>query len=110
MRAAGPDAPLGVASLPETAAAPDVDDAVDASPPSPPSSPPTSPEVAARLRDRARAVLSALAARDVNALAAMANPARGVRFSPYSYVDTEADVVLSPAELRGALRRAQVRT
>ena len=103
--AAGPDANPAEISRPTTVpASPVDDDPIDAS------RPPPSPELETRLRERARAVLAALSARDMKALAALADPARGLRFSPYSSVDTEADVVLSPAELRAAMRRKKVLT
>lgn len=47
-------------------------------------------EVAERARE-------ALAARDFDALAGLVHPARGLRFSPYGYVDTTEHVVLPPA-------------
>ena len=69
---------------------------VSAPPPTSVAAPAESPE--ATLRARAKAVLAALAAKDGKALAALASP-RGVRFSPYGYVDIKSDVVLTPAEL-----------
>ena len=46
----------------------------------------------------ARAI-QAISAKDWPTLARLADPARGVRFSPYAYVDTTNGVVLSPAEI-----------
>ncbi len=54
------------------------------------------------LQEQADAALTALAERDMAALAALAHPERGVRFSPYTYVEEE-HVVLYPAGLREAL-------
>ncbi|MDC3960679.1 hypothetical protein [Polyangium jinanense] len=61
-----------------------------------------------RLRSRAAAVARALKDKDMDALAALAHPTRGVRFSPYSYVEP-SDMTLSPAEIRGALKDPRVR-
>lgn len=72
--------------------------------------PPTvAPALDARLRTRATAVLSALKARDMKRLAALAHPSNGVRFSAYSYVDTATDVALTPAELGRAMTDPRVR-
>jgi hypothetical protein len=59
------------------------------------------PAPAEDLRSAARSVAEALRDRDFEALAGRAHP-DGVRFSPYSYVDPEAHLTLSPAELRAA--------
>ncbi len=56
-----------------------------------------SPEAApaAPLPARADSAVAALARQDFAALAALVHPTHGVRFTPYAYVDTTADVVLS---------------
>ena len=50
----------------------------------------------------------ALRSGDLAALADMAHPSQGVRFSPYAFVQ-EGDVVLSAEELRGALQEDATR-
>lgn len=54
------------------------------------------------VRDRANLVMQALQAEDGKMLASLAHPGKGVRFSPYAYVRTEAggDLVFKPAQLR----------
>lgn len=54
------------------------------------------------LQEQADAALSALAEKDMAALAELAHPDRGVRFSPYTYIEEE-HVVLYPAALQSAL-------
>lgn len=59
-----------------------------------------SPAEAKRIIDaRARAVLVALKQRDMRRLATFVHPQKGVRFSPYAYVDTKTARVLKPAQL-----------
>ena len=67
------------------------------------------PGLEARLRARATTVLAALKAKDTRSLAALSHPTRGVRFSPYSYVDIATDVVLTPADLARAMGDPKVR-
>src|SRR4051794_32315767 len=43
---------------------------------------------------RATAAISAIKAKDAHAWAAIVHPGRGVRFSPYAFVDLKADRVL----------------
>ncbi len=45
-------------------------------------------------------VLTAFKAKDYNTLAAIVHPEDGVRFSPYAYIDTTQDKVLSVAVIR----------
>jgi hypothetical protein len=54
--------------------------------------------------ERAQAVIEALRDRKIDRLTALAHPNRGVRFSPYAYVDVSQDVVLSRTELEAAWR------
>ena len=68
-----------------------------------------SPALDVRLRTRAAAVFAALKAKDMKAMAAMAHPTRGVRFSAYSYIDTKTDVVLTPTQLVGAMGDSHAR-
>jgi hypothetical protein len=71
---------------------------------------PPAPALEGRLRARAARVLAALKAKDGKALAALADPIRGVRFSPYGYVDTAHDVVLGRAQLVRAMTDPTKRT
>ncbi|MCX7682721.1 MAG: hypothetical protein N2508_12290 [Anaerolineae bacterium] len=51
---------------------------------------------------RAREVVQALRDRDMERLAALVHPVKGVRFSPYAFV-RDSDLVLMPEQLTGAL-------
>jgi len=68
------------------------------------------PADAATAEERAGAVLEALAARDMEALAALVHPELGVRFSPYPFVDVDNDIVLSADDIRSALDSDRVYT
>ena len=59
---------------------------------------------------RVSETLAALARRDGAALAALAHPTKGVRFSPYPFVRLASDQVLTPAELRDAFASTVTRT
>lgn len=54
------------------------------------------------LLEQGQAVLDALKQSDYAALAQLAHPELGVRFTPYSTVDIESDLVLSPERLAAA--------
>ena len=56
----------------------------------------------AAIEARGREVLQALAARDGAKLAPLVHPTKGVRFSPYAYVHTDSDVVLTRAQVATA--------
>ncbi|MRN54020.1 hypothetical protein [Paenibacillus monticola] len=60
-------------------------------------SPPTALEAAAT-------VMRALSNGNMKTLAAWAHPQKGVRFSPYAYVDTKADLVFTREELEGLMK------
>jgi hypothetical protein len=47
----------------------------------------------------ARLTVAALARRDIEALATLAHPAKGIRFTPYTRVDTVTDRRLTPDQL-----------
>lgn len=64
----------------------------------------------AALTDTGNAVRDALAARDVRRFAGFVHPTRGVRFSPYAYVDTKADVVLRRSDIEPAFASSKTRT
>jgi hypothetical protein len=63
---------------------------------------------AARVAQRAAAFVDALHAKDMRALAALVHPDRGLRFSPYSYVDMH-DVRLTRAQIAVAMTDPAVR-
>lgn len=58
---------------------------------------------------RATEVLAALKVRDGTKLAALTDPIKGVRFTPYPYVQTDKDVVLSAADITRAFTDPQLR-
>lgn len=62
--------------------------------------PPTSAEVEATVRARAAEAVKALKAKDFATIASLAHPTKGVRFSPYAFVDTQRHVVLDAATIR----------
>lgn len=53
------------------------------------------------IQNRARQVILALQAKNMNQLANFVHPTKGVRFSAYSYVDLKGDRVFKPAQVRG---------
>jgi hypothetical protein len=59
---------------------------------------------------RARQVLVALQGKSPTLLASLVHPRKGVRFSPYSYVDPQSDVVLTRDEIAHAFADPRVRT
>ncbi len=54
----------------------------------------------AGVQQAARRVVDAFNVKDGERLAELVHPEKGVRFSPYAYVDVEGDVVLSRAHVR----------
>lgn len=56
------------------------------------------------LTGRDRMVLEALRRRDMAALARLVDPEKGLRFSPYSYVNIQQDLVFDAEQLPGLLR------
>lgn len=63
--------------------------------------PPTSLEAA-------KTVMGILKDGDMNSLAAWAHPDKGIRFSPYAYVDKEKDLVFSRDELENLMEDGKV--
>ena len=63
--------------------------------------PPTALEAAAT-------VMSILKAGDMNSLSAWAHRKKGIRYSPYAYVDSEEDLVFSKKELSGLMKDSTV--
>jgi hypothetical protein len=59
--------------------------------------------------DVAARAMQAIASRDWSALARLADPVHGVRFSPYAYVDTTGGVVLSSPEIAALGSDSQLR-
>ncbi|MCL6604045.1 MAG: altered inheritance of mitochondria protein 21 [Paenibacillus sp.] len=53
--------------------------------------------------ESARTVISALKAGNMGTLASWVHPEKGVRFSPYGYVDTKKDLVFSRDEVEGLM-------
>ena len=52
---------------------------------------------------RARETITALKNGDMKKLAAIAHPTKGVRFTPYNYVDTKEDLVFHPSQLKSLM-------
>ena len=59
---------------------------------------------------RVAATLDALKRRDGSALAALAHPTKGIRFSPYPFVAVAKDIVLMRADLTNAYGDTKTRT
>jgi hypothetical protein len=71
--------------------------------------PSMSPAAAKRIiKNRTRLVIQAIRAKNTSALAAFVHPSKGLRFSPYTYVDQKNDLVFKPEQLKG-LSRSQRR-
>lgn len=56
----------------------------------------------------AQVVLQALKEQDMERLAALSHPDKGVRFSPYAYVEAERDLVFTPEQLTELLQDGTV--
>ena len=61
------------------------------------------------IADRAEQVLQLIAEQDLEGLAEHVHPDRGLRFSPYSYVDVKEHVVLEAFELASNLNNPELR-
>ncbi|HEY8392710.1 MAG TPA: BsuPI-related putative proteinase inhibitor [Capillibacterium sp.] len=59
-----------------------------------------SAEAKAIIANLATAVMEALRAKDAEKLASFVHPAKGVRFTPYTYVNPGQDLVFTPEEIR----------
>lgn len=57
-----------------------------------------------QVQQRADLVLHALKDRNMEKLASYVHPQKGVRFTPYGYVDLQKDLVFSASQLPGALK------
>lgn len=84
-------------SSPEASAAPE--ESADPTAPAEPEEgmPPTALEAAAT-------VMKALKNSDMESLAAWVHPDKGVRFSPYAYVDPKKDLVFTREKLEGVMK------
>ncbi|NLM36604.1 MAG: hypothetical protein GX202_00575 [Firmicutes bacterium] len=60
----------------------------------------SSAEAKAMIANTATAVMQALGAKDAEKLAEYVHPVKGVRFTPYTYVDTERDLVFTSNDIR----------
>ncbi|MDD2402113.1 MAG: hypothetical protein PHD60_07945, partial [Clostridia bacterium] len=60
-------------------------------------------KVALVIGERAQEVLSVLKDKDYVKLAEYVHPEKGVRFTPYSYVDLDSDIVLSKEQVKNGL-------
>jgi hypothetical protein len=54
-----------------------------------------------RVMEQGKQVLEALKTKDMEKLGALAHPEKGVRFTPFGYVDTKSDLIFSPEQIRG---------
>ncbi|MBA2133969.1 Spo0E family sporulation regulatory protein-aspartic acid phosphatase [Hydrogenispora sp. UU3] len=66
-----------------------------------------STEAKAMIVDVANMVMQALSTKDAEKLAQYVHPVKGVRFTPYTYVDTERDLVFTPNEIRNFFNNQQ---
>lgn len=55
-------------------------------------------------------VMELIKERDLAALASRVHPDKGVRFSPYTFVETNKDLRFSPSEIPGLLQSSQIHT
>lgn len=69
------------------------------------------PEVAKEvIKDRADTTIDALKRQDMEALADLVHPEKGVRFTPYTYVSPDNDVVVKKEEIITLLEDSEKRT
>lgn len=61
-----------------------------------------------KIRELGDLILSAFKNKDMKALASYVHPEKGVRFSPYTYVETEKDIVISKEEIKTILDEGKV--
>jgi hypothetical protein len=66
-----------------------------------PQPPPNGPTQSSSVRVVADQVIAAIKSQDGAALSAFVEPGKGVRFSPYAFVDVKKDVVLTGEEVAG---------
>lgn len=53
---------------------------------------------------RAKEVIAAIKAKDMNKLASFVHPTKGVRFTPYAYIDTKSDLVFKREQIKSLLK------
>ena len=75
----------------------------------PPVSPPTTPVTPPSVRAAAAAALKAFESKDGAALVPLVHDTKGVRFSPYAYVDVVNDITLTRSEIADFWRDDSVR-
>ena len=64
-------------------------------------------EAKAMIVDVANMVMQALSTKDAEIIASYVHPVKGVRFTPYTYVDRERDLVFTPNEIRNFFNSQQ---
>jgi hypothetical protein len=70
----------------------------------------TTPVAGSSVEEQANAVLLALKNKDGAALAALAHPTKGVRFSPYGHISTSTDIVIMKSGLADAYQQSKKET
>lgn len=63
-----------------------------------------------KIRELGNKVLSAFKTKDMQALSVLVHPDKGVRFSPYTYVEFEKDIVITAEEIKTLLESDKVYT
>lgn len=67
------------------------------------------PEIAKQIiAETSDNVLKALSARDTGTIAEFVHPAKGVRFTPYTYVNLEKDIVFTPEKVKNFFQDQKV--
>lgn len=67
------------------------------------------PEIAARIiKETADQLMLAIKARDTDLIAEYVHPVQGVRFTPYTYVSADSDVVFNPEQMKRLFTDQQV--
>jgi len=66
-----------------------------------------STEAEAIIANVANAVMQALSTKEAEKIASYVHPVKGVRFTPYTYVDRERDLVFTPNEIRNFFNNQQ---
>ena len=80
-------------------------------PPTPPAEASSSSVASVKtLEDVNAAVLNAFGDKDMAKLALYVHPAKGVRFSPYAYVNTEENVIIRQKDIAGLMKETAART
>lgn len=72
--------------------------------------PVTEEDIRQAVEERGKAVIFALKKRDMSTLGAFIHPEKGVRFSPYAYVDIKNDQVFEAKEIPGLMKSKSIYT